>query len=300
MAPLLDIFDPVASSALNNTSLQEIANLDQSSVKVKAVIYCFLTHTQPQPNITLMVSAICQAYHAWSQDMTTSLSGQHLGLYHALLPKTWRNPTIILGYPHHNLECSGPNTRISRQIAEDCYVEDQEEDHLNQIQQPPHLHIVEAGYNMFLKLSITKQLMPELEQSQWILDHQHGSCYHHSTANTAFYQIQVHSHLAATCQNAIEFNTDALACFNYILPDLTNSILQPVIYPTSMTQAHVQVLTKAHYHIKMAFGISKTFHQHLDNSPVYDTSQGPSTLLLYGPKQAQSYLAYTKERHMEP
>src|SRR4051812_41155322 len=113
-----------------------------------------------------------------------------------------------------------------------------------------------------------------METQKWLAPHQYSSCKGHTVHNAALNITLTHKYLLITCTNALEFNNDASACYDRIIPNLANLIVQQASLDPKIANLHGSVLLQAHYHLKTDKGISDGSYNHSDPNPVFGTGQG--------------------------
>lgn len=220
MPPISDLLDPSAHNALDDSMLQTLINNPTISPEVCSILQFLVDSTSPQMPIKFMESDIRSAYKAWKQNTSTLLSGQYLEHYYTLLPVDDEQ-----SHKFCNLHTTIMNATFLTNTVPDRWLKVA----MLMIQKKPKsirinelwvIHILKADCNLFLKLAITRTLMPELEKRNWLSDHQCGSQRACSAINAAFFQTQYHKHLTLTQQNGIAFNMDASACYDCLLSNL--------------------------------------------------------------------------------
>lgn len=278
--PITSLLDPAATHGLNDYTLQDIENLPSCSLEVKDMMKYLRDNTCPQTTVTFTEKEVQATYRLWNCDTTTSPSGRHLDHYHTLLPVNNTKDSIRLFWAlHTELLTAIPKTdTIPNRWEKIATLMIRKQANSSRINELCVIHLLEADYNLLLKQAITRTLMPPLERSGWFSKYQYGSRRTCSASDATFFQAFFHDHLALTRRNAIAFNNDATACFNRLLPNLSNLILQCTGLPTNLAKIHAKVLTTAKYHIKTALGVSEDSYQHTEDSPVYGTGQGATHL----------------------
>ena len=76
----------------------------------------------------------------------------------------------------------------------------------------------------------------------------------------------------------VRFNNDATACFDRIMPHILSLCLRSYQMPPEFTALLGDLLWYAKYSIKTANGISKETYSHSDDSLVYGSGQGSTSL----------------------
>eukprot|EP00957_Ditylum_brightwellii_P031635 2399464-Ditylum_brightwellii.AAC.1 len=76
-----------------------------------------------------------------------------------------------------------------------------------------------------------------------------------------------------SCKSLVNFDNDAAACYNKIIPNIANLIGRKKGLHRNITFARTTTLEEAKFKMKMALGVSDNFYQHCQAYPIYGTGQ---------------------------
>lgn len=96
----------------------------------------------------------------------------------------------------------------------------------------------------------------------------------HTATDAAFNLTMLHEYLHITWTDAIEFNHNATACYDWIVPNMSNLIAQRAGLDPKISSIQGQVLNQAAYHLKTEQGISAGSYCHTTDTPVFGSGQG--------------------------
>eukprot|EP00957_Ditylum_brightwellii_P172890 13162357-Ditylum_brightwellii.AAC.1 len=77
-----------------------------------------------------------------------------------------------------------------------------------------------------------------------------------------------------SCKSLINFDNDATACYDRIVPNINDLIGQKKGLHRNLTFVHALTLAEAKFKLKTALGVSDDFYQHCQAFPIYGTGQG--------------------------
>ena len=275
-SPLTDHYDFSATHALDDAVLQSALCSSDVNDITKSLLSLLQTRTLPTLHHTFTPEQLRAGYRHWDRTTTTSPSGRHLDHYHALLPTA---PEDTATEPFWITHCNLLNAAIQSGTALErwkrivtCMIPKEKDNcRINCLR---IIHLIKVDYNLLLKESISCQLMTYLDRCDWLSWDQYGSRKRRSATDPTFNTTLFHDHLALTRQNAVKFNNDAQACYDWIIPSLANLILQRAGLDPLIARIHGMVLRDAKYYVKTALGISSNFYQHSEVAPVFGTGQG--------------------------
>jgi hypothetical protein len=136
------------------------------------------------------------------------------------------------------------------------------------------IHILEADYNLALKQIFGRRLLKNCEQHGALGDLQDGFRKGRSTMQTL-----LHNELANDYNKRMRINnyvgmTDISRCFDRIVAPVISLLNIKNGCPTPAVTMHATTLQKAKYHLKTKQGISQSFYQHSEDTPVHGNGQG--------------------------
>lgn len=118
-----------------------------------------------------------------------------------------------------------------------------------------------VDYNLLLRKVFTKDLACHLKLNAWLAQHQYGSCNGCTAYNTALNLVMAHEHLLFTCTNALEFNNDDSTCYDRIVPNMANLVIQWAGLDPKIASIYGQVLKSAACHLCTNCGTLLLLHQ---------------------------------------
>jgi hypothetical protein len=135
------------------------------------------------------------------------------------------------------------------------------------------IHILEADYNLTLKVIFGKRLMRNCERHGTLGNRQDGFRKGRSTTRTL-----LHNEILSDYNKRLRIDnfigmTDISGCFDRIIPSITALLNRKNGCPRTAVQMHAKTLDKAKYHLKTKQGISKEFYSNA-TTPVYGNGQG--------------------------
>jgi len=215
VAPLSHHYDSRASKALDKSVVDSI--LQDKNVDDVSKQFLIQIVKQTKPTIFSNISKIdlINGYKTWDRNTTTYPSGRHLDHYKAILP----HPTISSPTAFWNIHttilnnCIRTNSTLSRwhKITTLMIKKDIDSTRIDWLRV---IHIIEADYNLLLKITISCTLMNFLENTKSISNQQFGSRKYRSAQDAAFTNTLYREHLHLLRLHAIEVNYDAKACYN--------------------------------------------------------------------------------------
>lgn len=275
--PLLEAYNYAATGATNTEILQMLICHPDINPTTRLVLQEISTTNLPTLEVKpLTPETLRKLYRKWNPRTTTSPSGWHLEHYFMMFPD--KIPTQIqtnFWETHCNLLnfsiASGVIPSRWRKIITLMLLKDPANFNIQKLQV---IHIIEADYNLLLRKSIAKDLAHHLETQKWFSPHQYGSRKGRTAHDAAANMALAHKFLHLTCTNAIEFNNNASACYDRIVPNMANLVAQRAGLNPKIAALQGTVLSNAHYHLKTAQGVLAGFYQHSETQPVYRTGQG--------------------------
>jgi hypothetical protein len=255
------------------------AALETNNPYTQAILQ-YIVNRKQLPDIDVFISPeeIARGFKRWKETTSTSPSGCHLGLRRIpAIPSDDKElekvrqqilhvQTHIINIPIHN--GFSPNrwqTVINAM--------------LEKIQGKPLLHklrvihILEADYNLILKVIFGKRLMQNCEKYGTLGNFQDGFRKGRSTTRTL-----LHNEIISDYNKRLRIDnfigmTDISGCFDRIIPSITSLLNRKNGCPVTAVQMHAETLRKAKYHLKTKQGISVEFYSN-ESTPIYGNGQG--------------------------
>jgi hypothetical protein len=135
------------------------------------------------------------------------------------------------------------------------------------------IHIMEADYNLILKILFGKRLMQNCERHGTLGQLQDGFRKGRSTTRTLLHNELLNDyHKRLRIDNYVGL-TDISGCFDRILPPIISLLNRKNGCPKTAVQMHAKTLLRAKYHLKTKQGISDMSYSN-EISPVYGNGQG--------------------------
>jgi hypothetical protein len=136
------------------------------------------------------------------------------------------------------------------------------------------IHILEADYNLALKIIFGRRLMANCENYNILGDRQDGFRKGRSTIRTLLQNEIFHDYNKRHRINNFVGMTDISGCFDRIIPSIISMLNVKNGCPPEVVKMHADTLSKARYYLKTKNGISDTYYSHSDETPVYGNGQG--------------------------
>ena len=136
------------------------------------------------------------------------------------------------------------------------------------------IHLFEADYNLFLKLTWGSRLVRRALHMDLLNDGQHGSV----PGRTTMDPIMLNQLTTDFCRllrvNYARFDNDASACFDRIIVALAMLAARRCGMPEHAVMTHAAALELMQYTVKTVNGISENSYQGTEFEPLFGTSQG--------------------------
>jgi hypothetical protein len=266
-----------AKELLENRSVHQ--DLDQNNPYAREI----LNHIAQQPQLpeidTYITSEeVAKGFRRWKETTSTSPSGCHLGLRRIpAIPtgdkelKKTRGQILNVQTGIINIPLHQGFSPIRWQRVINAMLE--------KIQGRPLLHklrvihIMEADYNLALKIIFGKRLMKNCETHDSLGDIQDGFRKGRSTTRTLLHTELINDYNKRLRIDNYIGMTDISGCFDRILPPLISLLNRRNGCPEKAVTMHAQTLWKAKYYIKTQCGISDKFYSN-NLTPVYGNGQG--------------------------
>ena len=136
------------------------------------------------------------------------------------------------------------------------------------------IHLFEADYNLFLKLTWGSRLVRRAVQMNLLNSGQHGS----TPGKTTMEPVMLTQLTADMCRllksNYARFDNDASACFDRIIVALGMLAARRCGMPVNAVRSHAQSLELMRYMVKTVYGVSETSYTGTPFAPLFGTGQG--------------------------
>jgi hypothetical protein len=268
--------DPLSERILSGDIPHELNCLNPY---VQAVLH-YIGNRKQLPDIDTYITSdeVAKGFRKWRETTSTSPSGCHLGL--RKLPAIPTNDkeiekmrTQILAVQTHiiNIPLHNGFSPLRWQMVINAMLE--------KIPGRPLLHklrvihILEADYNLILKVIFGKRLMKNCELNGTLGDLQDGFRKGRSTTRTLLHNELLNDYHKRMRINNYIGMTDISGCFDRILPSITSLLNRKNGCPKSAVKMHSETLKHAKYHVKTKQGISEDFYSNT-STPVYGNGQG--------------------------
>ena len=94
-------------------------------------------------------------------------------------------------------------------------------------------------------------------------------------ANTLTFMEEMKNEISHCSQKPlINFDNDAAACYDRIIPNVANLIGRKKGLHRNITFVHAKTLVEVKLKLKTALGVSDDYYQHCNMFPIYGTGQG--------------------------
>ena len=135
------------------------------------------------------------------------------------------------------------------------------------------IHLYEADYNLLLAVK-WRQGMYHAESRQLLNDGLYSSRPGRSAQDPAFMEILQNEIYRMSMKSGINFDLDATACYDRIIPSIAALSSRRVGMPKSVVSVNMLMLENAKYHLKTNLGVSDGYYSHQNDTPIYGTGQG--------------------------
>jgi hypothetical protein len=136
------------------------------------------------------------------------------------------------------------------------------------------IHILEADYNLTLKIIFGKRLLQHCERYEVLGDLQDGFRKGRSTIRTLLLNELICDYNKRLRINNFVGMTDISGCFDRIVTPIISLLnIKNGCTPQAVSM-HATTLQKSRYHLKTKLGVSEEFYSHSDKTPVYGNGQG--------------------------
>ena len=220
-------------------------------------------------------------YRKWKERTTTSPSRRHLSHYHALL-KPDGTPIDECDKKSDDIwkiHLAMFNASVGSGISlprwwrvENIMIE--------KIQGTPRLdklrviHILEADYNLALKMIWAKRAMSNIEANNMMSNAQCGGRSGRSTLGILISKLMKYDTSARARVLLAMLENDATACYDRMTVNLASAISQSYGVPNEACKSVAETRIHMMYHVRTAAGTSDGFYQHSIETPIHGIGQG--------------------------
>ena len=256
-------------------------NLDHHLPETLALLQSLTEHRLPPITTTITVKEMRQSIKKWKESTSTSPSGRHLGIYHALLAPEDNDPitneppsnqifrvmTILINLcSHHGLALPRwltiHNTMLEKMAGNDIL------DKLRVI------HIFEADFNMILGILWSRRLMANAYENNSLSPYQWGGIRGKQSVDPILMKVLSFEISAFTRTSLVETDKDAASCYDRIVMTLSNHRDQQLGMPVGPCAMLGAVLQFAQYYVKTQLGVSTDKYQSSIKHPLHGPGQG--------------------------
>ena len=256
----------------------------------------------PEIPIAITADNIAQGYKIWRESTETSPSGLHLSLYKIWLHKT-DDDTIMTTKEFFNIYSILYNKAlqygypISRwRLIHNIFILKELGNY--RIHRLRFLHIIEAELNQLRREIITKRLLKNAEEHNFLTEHQYGGRQGREAIDVPVLQAWQIEIFTIARNNVAFTDCDAKACYDRIVP-LALSLAQiQAGLPLEAAQFFLRTLQTLEYHLVTSYGATEDGISSTPRHPIYGTGQGatdapPNWTLLANACQ-KAYSKYSK------
>ena len=203
-----------------------------------------------------------------SEGTSSSMSGRHYGIYKALLPIDDFTKRVVdllnLGVTH------GFILQRWKKVVQVmlCKIPGNYD-----IAKLRVIQLIEADLNMYFRLIWGKRLVRQAYLDNNIPKEQFGSVPSALATSALLLKVLSFDLIRSTRSQATIFNNDATACYDRVLPALSQICCQRLGLPTQASKFKLLFLRTAEYHVKTQHGISDQFFTHFLQT-IYGVLQG--------------------------
>jgi hypothetical protein len=266
-----------AKEMLDNRKIHP--DLNQKNPFVQEVLQYIATRQQlPDIDISITPEEVARGFRRWKETTSTSPSGCHLGLRRIpAIPTSDKNMEKI------RLQILNVQTSIINIPLQQGFSPIRWQTVINamleKIPGKPLLHklrvihIMEADYNLTLKMIFGRRLMKNCEKHGTLGEIQDGFRKGRSTTRTLLHNELLNDYNKRLRIDNYVGMTDISGCFDRILPNIISLLNQRNGCPETAVKMHATTLQKAKYYIKTQSGISEQYYSN-SMTPVYGNGQG--------------------------
>ena len=135
------------------------------------------------------------------------------------------------------------------------------------------IHIYEADFNLILGLK-WRMALYQSEALNQLNDGQYGSRPRRNAIDPVMIEELQFEISRLSRRTFIQTNYDATACYDRIIPNMAMITSRRFGVPQSVTEANVETLRQARFHIRTELGMSDSHYSHSPSNPIYGTGQG--------------------------
>ncbi|KAI2510294.1 hypothetical protein MHU86_4172 [Fragilaria crotonensis] len=214
---------------------------------------------------------------SWKESTTTSPSGRHLGHYKALV----QDPILLDSMAKFLNIVVTRGISIPRwQKAVNVMIEkDKGDPKINRLR---IIHLFEADYNLFLKLTWGSRLVRRAVQMNLLNSGQHGSTPGKTTMEPIMLTQLTADMSRLLKTNYARFDNDASACFDRIIVALGMLAARRCGMPINAVRSHAQSLELMRYMVKTVYGVSENSYTGTPFAPLLVRGKAAEHPLLFG------------------
>jgi hypothetical protein len=270
--------DSIEAVEILNGSIP-LSMVSNDAYTMKVLQYIANREKLPQIDTHLTPSQVSNGFKKWREDTSTSPSGCHLGLRRIPAFLTSDKEMENMRSEIQQLQADIINVPIQNGFSPSRW-QTVINAMLEKIAGKPLLHklrvihILEADYNLALKMIFGRRLLQNCEQFETLGEHQDGFRKGRSTIRTLLQNEIVNDYNKRLRINNFVGMTDISGCFDRILPSIISMLNIKNGCPSEAVKMHADTLQKARYYLKTKNGISENFYSHTETTHVYGNGQG--------------------------
>jgi hypothetical protein len=277
-----ELFPPIPTyNPLLDTNAGSIYDIPSMSTQI--LQSCNRRIPEIPPGLSL--PAMKKVYRIWNENTSTSLSGQHLGHYHALLKRDGLQKasveSIVLEASrnsiwslHHNIfEYGIRNAHFFTRWKQIVNTMIEKEPGNPWIHRLCVIHLYENDYNLLIGTQY-RNATHQAKDSNVMNGGNFGARTSRSSLDPIGIEVLQYEYSRLLRLNHLKFSNDATACYDRIVVNLASIISRAFGLHQNITTIHGTMLQDAVCRIKTQMGISEGYNFHSDDCPVFGTGQG--------------------------
>ena len=136
------------------------------------------------------------------------------------------------------------------------------------------IHIVEAELQFFTKIIFARRMMKEAEQAEQISDNQYGGRKDRQATSVVLNKHLYYDITKQTLTEAAFMDDDAKACFDRVIPQLSQIESQKWGVSYKAASLATQIIQQQQFYVKTGFGVSGNYYSYNPQQPIFGVGQG--------------------------
>jgi hypothetical protein len=255
-------------------------DLEQFVPEFKQLLEKIESRQLPEITSSITVEEMKDAIKVWSERTSTSPSGRHLGIYHALLSpealdangnkrsdEIFQIMVILINLcTKHGIALDRwkkiINAMIEKQAGND------------RIDRLRVINLFEADFNLILGILWSRRLMVNARKHKALSKCQWGGHKGSTSLDPVLLKVMSMETSAYTCTSLTVNDKDAEACFDRVVMSVSNQRDHQLGMPIKVLVMLGALLSAAWYFIKSALGVSKEYYKSTEEEEIFGTGQG--------------------------